>query len=99
MPASTSDAEALNPSYSPDPKYNDSIIVGAMSSPQVIAHEIGHILLDSETHINEDTGANSVYLMAGGSLRDKMDVTDSRRFTPAQAKAVATKRKDLLMTP
>ncbi len=88
--------EALAPSYSPDKKYNDSVVIGKVGgSVQLLAHELGHILLDDGDHFDPDQGVNSTRLMSQTMISDGA-VTDSRRFTAGQAKTIATKRKDLL---
>ena len=90
--------EAIAPSYSPDIKVNDSILIGKINGLQLLAHEIGHILLDDGGHADATTGTKQTLIMTDIS-KAKDVVSDSRRFTTAQAQTVTTKRKDLLQKP
>jgi len=80
-------------------KYNDSIMIGkVVSNFEVLAHEIGHILLDAPGHDDFAQGVNKTHLMSDTNSSIE-SVFDSRRFTLDQAKIIATKRKEMLHTP
>lgn len=94
--------ESIAPSYSPvkpNKKYDDSIFLGKVDDKfQVLAHEIGHILLDDKGHLDSEMGVNRTRLMSD-YIQRKQEVFDSLRFTSDQAKSIVAKRKDLLHNP
>jgi len=91
----------------PDDKYADSIICTDESADpsevggQTLAHEIGHILLNSveDDHVDGQVGINQVNLMASPGWQVNGSVTDSRRITAQQAKAMLNNTKNLLRNP
>jgi len=93
--------EAIAPSYSPDPKYNDSIAIGEIEQSMLLAHEIGHILLNNKSHLSiVDNSANKVYLMTDKLADHPRDVEDaSLRISSALIRILMTERPELLRNP
>lgn len=88
-------AESFPASRVPDAKYADSIIVSADKEVyQTLAHEIGHILMNTANHV---TGS-IVNLMAGDPRINNTEM-DSRRITDTQATLMLTQRRNLLSNP
>ena len=80
-------------------QYADSIIINSRKEVYMtLAHEIGHILMDSGAHPDGNVGTNKVNLMAVPYLVARW-VTDSRRISEEQATAMLTKRPNLLQDP
>jgi hypothetical protein len=92
--------EAFTAEGVPNPKYADSIILSAKrANPSyVLAHEIGHVLLNSGEHPDKDFNVNLVNLMVSGA-QSNATVTDSRRITAKQAEDMLSKRPNLLSKP
>ena len=84
----------------PDAKYADSVIIRGPTEYVVLAHEIGHVLMDNGDHPDANIGYNRVNLMAAPPPTVRFgDVTANRRITAAQAKLMLSKRSDLLSKP
>jgi hypothetical protein len=87
----------------PDARYADSIVVAA-NKFLILAHEIGHVLLDAGGHFAANGApygvAYRVNLMVDGEvMRRDVDYRDSRRLTAAQATDILRRRPGLLIAP
>ena len=96
---------AYTASVVPDPKYADSVVMKGDRDGQTLAHEVGHILLDSGDHVPSFLGwlngrpilALTIVNLMAKTANWEGGVIDSRRITAAQAKAMWTKRTNLVI--
>ena len=100
----TSRGEAVHFSTAPAPRFEDSVIISADAMAAVpgrerfvVAHEIGHILLDAG-HVTDVLGI-FVNLMKKGTDFEDGSVLASKRLTEPQGEDILTKRLNLLSNP
>jgi hypothetical protein len=93
--------ESFPEMFTPDSKYNDSIIIASNRDYQTLAHEMMHILMNSGEHFQlappNDSVLDSVNVYVEGKRsRENHDVLDSRRITSGQQVDLISKRPNLI---
>ena len=91
----------------PDAKYADSIVMKGVTDDQTLAHEVGHILLNSGDHVPGFLGyigdfpifALTIVNLMAAPHKYLGEITDSRRITAAQANAMLKNRPNLVLPP
>jgi hypothetical protein len=82
-----------------DPKYANSVLMSnADANNLVLAHELGHILLNDKTNVHSQVVTNLMWGYGGDKSFKNPEITNAKRLTPAQV-SKALKSPLLLLPP